>query len=123
MLSSEGTIKDPELKLDKLFSLFYLSKRTSSSLNPDKVQSLPYIFAQHGKNPDLLASTVKDQLHRFLTADGFFDSVETAASASIQGGKMTLTISVSVVDEGRTVELKKVFDNKKSISLKLASGE
>lgn len=122
-LDSSGTIKDPELKLDKLFSLFYLSKPTMSSMNPKAVESLAETYAKYGKSPDLLASKVQDRLFNFLSKDDIFDKVEVSVSYKVENTNLILIIAVRVTDDGRVVELNRIFSNRNSTSLKLASGE
>lgn len=102
-----GWITTPSLKADYLLGCFFASEASQSYIFNGRITSLPSLVQQYGTNKLQFQDRVKTALSVML--EGYFDNVFVDATVETtntqQPGRMDVTVTIEVVDNGITYSL------------------
>jgi len=102
-----GWITTPSLKADYLLACFFASEASQSYCFNGRITSLPGLVQQYGNNNLQFQDRIKTAIATML--EGYFDNVFVDATVKTtdtqQAGRMDVTVSIDVVDNGTTLSL------------------
>lgn len=111
-LSTEGWVKDVTGKADRLMSYFLVSDFSQTAFYPGTISSLPYLVQQYGSNAFEIEQRTRDTLYELFQR--YFDGVEVQVSTETpspeEPNKINLTISATVVSEGKAYSLGRLIN-------------
>lgn len=107
-LTSAGWIKDPKVKMNKLFEYFMASERSQTTLVKTGAHSLKYILA-NTKDFTQTATMIKDSLTALYAA--YFDDVDVETQVNEDDSStVTIVIYITAMEDGSEYTLQKAVE-------------
>lgn len=101
-----GKITDPKVALDLLLSSYFKTLNSSSNIIPTEVKSLTYDISS-SKSTNDLKTAITRSLGYIL--DAYFDSFETNIVVTKEDGYYSISLGISVKDNGYTIDVSKAL--------------
>lgn len=118
-MSTFGRVTDPVKKIDMLLGYFYASDFSQSNLFQGKIQSLPQIVQDVGKNYQTMPARTESAVRQILL--GYFDDVTISTNLTeIDGEKNSykINISIDVVQDGKNYSATRISEVQNSVLMK-----
>lgn len=120
-LSAKGWVNEMSIKADYLLSYYFTSQYSQSNLYRGGISSLQYHLQMWGNSPNALTNQLPEAIKNYLS--GYFDMVTATVKlvdpTSVDDGRMTIQLSVSVTQDGVTSSLGRLVSylNSKIVSI------